>query len=348
MRRWRFQRTAVVMAALMGWGYSLLATPGLSELYWQQLPDAVLMAAEENFHDGKPVDPSLLGTLANITIRDITTLSLSFVWETAGFRNSVGFYRMEEDGSILDETVVFPNFSGTGPGLAGGGDLIPGDTVDVGPFLPGERVGFFLIANGYQNPEGHRWYTEPELNADGHNHTAVVEIEDQGFLLGFEDLWNLGDRDYSDALLFVSAERVPGSGDARLESMSTFLIPAAYWIRAVDGDAYTFSGPHLEAVTSSGYAGLVETDVVRIAFAANTANRAVTFAYTPYVNMDAGREHTLPTHYLIDGTAVSSGHVVNPSRGATVFSTMLHVQRDGWNDPAGTYEATVTITVAAL
>ncbi len=99
---------------------------------------------------------------------------------------------------------MFDNFSGTGSGLAGGGELEPGDTVTIGTFSPGETLGFFLLANGHNNDDAPMWTTLAALNSDGMDHGAVMTIEDLGTLIGFEDLKNLGDRDYNDALMFVT------------------------------------------------------------------------------------------------------------------------------------------------
>lgn len=189
------------------------------EVYGTELPSEVLQAASNLFREYKTPDASLIATSANLAIERETSISISFVGEGASYRSSVGFFRMGSDSSVIDRTVVFPNFSGTGPGLAGGGSLNLGDTVDIGTFAAGEQVGFFLIADGYRKPNNPVWYTAPELNSDGKDHDAAVWLDGLGVLIGFEDLTNLGDRDYNDALLFVGVkvsaapEEVP-SGDA--------------------------------------------------------------------------------------------------------------------------------------
>ncbi|MEW5826336.1 MAG: DUF4114 domain-containing protein [Candidatus Bipolaricaulota bacterium] len=202
--------TLVVLALALGLG--LFVVGHAEEAYTvrpTELPTAVLEAAATAFQEYKTPEASLLATSANLVIGRETSISIAFVGEGAGYRNSIGFFRMGEDGTVLDQTVVFSNFSGTGPGLAGGGSLQPGDAVDLGSFGTGERVGFFLAANGFGNPGAAVWYTEPGLNRDGKDHDAAVVLEGQGTLIGFEDLTNLGDKDYNDALLFVSITVAP-------------------------------------------------------------------------------------------------------------------------------------------
>jgi len=49
-------------------------------------------------------------------------------------------------------------------------------------------------------PEGHRYYTQQSLNPDGQNHNKIyINLDDpKMYLIGFENLWNVGDRDYQD------------------------------------------------------------------------------------------------------------------------------------------------------
>jgi Domain of unknown function (DUF4114) len=180
-----------------------------SEVYHTELPEAVMEQAEEVFDEYQTPAAGVLEQNANLEIEGETIISLTFVGEGAGYKNSVGVFTYDESNEIIDQAIIFENFSGMGPGLAGGGTLLPGDTVDVGPFLPGDQVGFFVIANGFHNSSGRTYGTLSNLNPDGHDHDGAIEIDNVGTLIGFEDLWNLGDRDYNDALLMVSTSVVP-------------------------------------------------------------------------------------------------------------------------------------------
>ncbi len=137
---------------------------------------------------------------------------------------------------------------------------------------------------------------------------------------------------------------------------SEFTIPVDYHIEVLDDVTYIFTDVESKNVTDPDYVGWAETDVVQISFKTNTGDHSVTFETTPYENSD--RDAVLPTQFLIDdqlvvehnedGSVFSLKPVRVPSLGTTIWDTMLRIERDGWNDPAGTYEATVTITVAAL
>jgi len=200
----------VVLMLVLGSASSLVAAVGPYAVQPTQLAQEVLQAVAENFRSAKALgDLSLLSPSASIDIERETSIALAFVGESAGYKNSVGFFRMAADGSVLSETVAFANFSGTGTGLAGGGTLNPGDTVEIGTFLPGERVGFFVAANGFSDAKAPKWYTDSKLNSDGQDHDAVLQLDGFGTLIGFEDLKGLGDRDYDDALLLVSIEVAP-------------------------------------------------------------------------------------------------------------------------------------------
>jgi len=174
-------------------------------IYSTDLPQAVQDAVDTTFKERGALTSEILDTNANFEIEVETTLSMTFVGEGAGYKNSVGYFLYDEAGEILEQHVVFDNFSGNGKGLAGGGSLNPGDTIDIGTFGAGTRVGFFLLANGFRKSNAPMWTTIKELNADGKDHDAALSLENVGTLIGFEDLKNLGDRDYNDALLLVSA-----------------------------------------------------------------------------------------------------------------------------------------------
>jgi hypothetical protein len=56
--------------------------------------------------------------------------------------------------------------------------------------------------------ENHRYFTQNGLNPDGYNHSKVYEnLNDPTmFLIGFENLYGLGDRDYQDMVFSIQAQ----------------------------------------------------------------------------------------------------------------------------------------------
>ena len=175
------------------------------EIKATELPEAVLEAVETTFDECDALTSEIIGANGNMEIEFETTISMTFVNEGAGFKNSVGYFTYDTTGAILEQHTVFDNFSGTGPGLAGGGELNPGDSIEIGTFAPGQNIGFFLLADGFRNDNARMWSTVEQLNSDGKDHDAVMTIEEVGMLIGFEDLYNLGDRDYNDAILLITA-----------------------------------------------------------------------------------------------------------------------------------------------
>jgi hypothetical protein len=83
-----------------------------------------------------------------------------------------------------------------------GGCMYTGSSVQVGPIAAGSQVGFFIKSNGYSDSNGAIYYSvhntsTPVKNADGYRHTAWVGTSGV-ILIGFEDLKNLGDKDFND------------------------------------------------------------------------------------------------------------------------------------------------------
>lgn len=83
--------------------------------------------------------------LSKFEIGVSTTGRVTFQGETAGFQNTLGMYKITAEGLIYGVEVLFANAS-----LAGsGGSLVAGQSsVDV-DLAAGERIGFFIVPNGY-------------------------------------------------------------------------------------------------------------------------------------------------------------------------------------------------------
>ena len=73
------------------------------------------------------------------------TGEVTFVGETAGYQNVVGMYKIAADGSIHDVEIVFANASLKGSG----GDLLSGVSKSDVNVAAGDKVGFFVVPNGY-------------------------------------------------------------------------------------------------------------------------------------------------------------------------------------------------------
>ncbi|EFO32061.1 iron-regulated protein FrpC [Roseibium sp. TrichSKD4] len=187
--------------------------------------------------------------ITSVEIGDDYPVSVVFEGETAGYRNTFGYYKVSEDGTIYHVEVIWPNASLQGSG----GNLIQGESREFLDVQSGDQLAFFIISNGYSRNGGYagidlengtlefqesdgttatinstspRLYyiaadgtrtmiqTDPYhtaaygdtvgLNPDGFLHTTGVLKTDAGTItLGFEDLYNGGDRDFDDSVFTV-------------------------------------------------------------------------------------------------------------------------------------------------
>jgi len=176
--------------------------------------------------------------------------SVIFQSESAGYRNSLGSYKVSAEGLITDVQFHFPNASLPGSG----GNTQSGTASDLS-MQAGDQLGFFIVANGYsynnsysdmnfddgqlefRNADGSiatinsvnpsLWFVDTDgsetklvynsyhtaagvesgnyqLNPDGIAHTVGLADTDAGLItLGFEDLYNGGDKDFDDAVFSV-------------------------------------------------------------------------------------------------------------------------------------------------
>lgn len=182
-----------------------------------------------------------------------TTAKITFMGESAGYKNALGMYKIGADGTIYDVEMVFANASLKGSG----GDLVSGESSVEVDMKAGDRVGFFVVPNAYSqsgmakllsdesatfkfvdangaagNVNGggelklvqvdaqgletvvksqygssvfHSYGgAEAGLNGDKYDHvTGDVDVETGNVTIGFEDLWNGGDKDFDDSVFKI-------------------------------------------------------------------------------------------------------------------------------------------------
>ena len=116
------------------------------------------------------------------------TATVTFMGESAGYKNALGVYKIADDGSIYDVEIVFANASLQGSG----GDLVSGESsVDV-DVSAGDRLGFFVVPNGYSqsgmaallsDSEGSFAFVDDEGNpgnVDGNSELTLVHRDADG------------------------------------------------------------------------------------------------------------------------------------------------------------------------
>ena len=101
---------------------------------------------------GMTVDSVLSGSNpeATISVKDLAvssnqTATVTFLGETAGFQNALGVYQITADGHVHNVQMVFANASEVGSG----GDLTAGKSTAQINLVAGERIGYFIVPNGY-------------------------------------------------------------------------------------------------------------------------------------------------------------------------------------------------------
>jgi hypothetical protein len=151
-----------------------------------------------------------------IELDESAQLSVVFISEGAGLKNSFGYYHyptnnpptsVEEIQSTM--RIVFPNASE----MYSGGQLRAGDMVHLGEeFDAGTTVGFFLLANSWNDgdiTEGvYQQYTRRALNYNGlQQHILMYDSICDCITIGIEDiLSDRGDKDFNDLVFQIVIE----------------------------------------------------------------------------------------------------------------------------------------------
>jgi hypothetical protein len=175
-----------------------------SAIYHIDIPETELNNIQTLLPEYGGVNPALVNnnTDPNIYLLAEADIAATFIDEGAGYKNTFGYFVFDDDQNILYEQTIFSNASEAG----GGGTLNTGDSVMLGTFDAGTNIGFWVKANGYNNPDGHTYYTLDQYNPDGLRHMAIIyDADSEKLIIGIEDLYNLGDQDYNDLVFTFSA-----------------------------------------------------------------------------------------------------------------------------------------------
>ncbi|WP_309400702.1 DUF4114 domain-containing protein [Cerasicoccus maritimus] len=177
------------------------------------LPD-MLSFIDANLSESQSV--SNLSTISldpsKLYLHNDASVRIYFLGEGAGYHNTLGFNT--EGGSVDsgEPMLIFPDASSVNSYYTYGdtttwrsksAPLMPGDFVDLGVLEAGTQLDFFLIANGAYGGSL-VWSTDTSVNVDGLVHTVSLAQDGSPYLLiGFEDLYGGGDKDYNDLLFAV-------------------------------------------------------------------------------------------------------------------------------------------------
>ncbi|MEM7778558.1 MAG: calcium-binding protein [Pseudomonadota bacterium] len=115
--------------------------------------DTILGGTGDDNIDGEGGDDLLFGNssaggdidLEKFRISQDVTATVTFLGETAGYRNVLGVYKIADDGTVYDVEVLFENASLKGSG----GSLVGGESSVELELSEGDQLGFFVVPNGY-------------------------------------------------------------------------------------------------------------------------------------------------------------------------------------------------------
>ena len=206
-RKYKISKSSVLLlqAGILALPLLAAAQSDLPEgLYNVEFSQQELNRIQELFPERGGINPSYIHsqTDPNLILLDDAEISVTFIDEGAGYRNSFGYFLYDSEGTVLYEETLFNNASKIGSG----GSLRAGDTLDIGTFEAGSQIGFWLQAGGYDNPNGYTYYTIDSLNPDGLRHMAIASDEtNERLVIGIEDLYGLGAEDYNAIIFTFSA-----------------------------------------------------------------------------------------------------------------------------------------------
>ena len=158
-------------------------------------------------------DSTLLLDPDKLVLSSAADVRVYFVGEGAGYHNSLGFNTAGGGVSSGNPLLIFPDASSRVSTYTAGSQgsvtrtglepLLAGDFVELGNFAAGTKLDFFLIANGASG--GNQVFsTDGSVNRDGINHVvSFAALSGSYLLIGFEDLFGGGDRDFNDVLFAV-------------------------------------------------------------------------------------------------------------------------------------------------
>ncbi len=159
---------------------------------------------------------------AKLKLAEKVNLQAYFVSESAGYSSTLGFNTSGVGVNSGNPELIFPNVSSPedfNPNAANNygprtesQPLLPGDFVNLGTYAKGTPLDFFLIANGANG--GNTVFTSggASANPDGLAHNggftasvfAVPQLNSPYLFIDFKDSWNLGDKDFNDAVIAIN------------------------------------------------------------------------------------------------------------------------------------------------
>lgn len=138
---------AGIVASLLGFNSAHAVEDLSSSIYNVEVSSETVNYLQTYMPETQELNPAYISEQTDPNLRMIAEgdVSVTFISEGAGYRNSFGYFTYDDSGNILEEVTIFSNASAEGSG----GSLLAGDTVNLGTFTEGENIGFWVTANGY-------------------------------------------------------------------------------------------------------------------------------------------------------------------------------------------------------
>jgi len=161
------------------------------------------------------------GAASDIVIQKQSDVWVTFLYEGAGYTNSVGYYvynTKTPPNTVKDIDSIhfmYPNSSL----LNSGGGMHAGDKVYIGNFPAGKTIGFVLFANAWQgganvNTGAAAYFSDANLNPETdpslQRHTVLLNYNNT-YIIGFEDMnrqYSGCDHDFNDVCLYATSNPV--------------------------------------------------------------------------------------------------------------------------------------------
>lgn len=184
--------------------------------YCEELPAHIDLTLPERVNAFENHPDYFINENYEIQLEENAEISVVFVSEGAGLKNSFGYYHYPTNNppSSIAEIessmrIIFPNASE----LYSGGYLKTGDMVHLNEeFQAGTTIGFFLLANSWNGgdiTEGvYQHYTYRDFNIDGlQQHILMNDSICGSVVIGIEDiLSDRGDKDFNDLVFEILIE----------------------------------------------------------------------------------------------------------------------------------------------
>ncbi|MGE3726002.1 MAG: LruC domain-containing protein [Candidatus Sericytochromatia bacterium] len=223
---WTFQASGTYSVNYDGQGIPYALDPAQRKTYPDDFWTRLSASLPEQIDIRKTSPTSITNdTAANLHMLEEGDVTVTFLHEGAGYRNSFGYFVYDQKNppqniSEIKEKIVFPNtsFSGSGGNSRG---LKSGDSLVLGRFQAGQSLGFVIVSDGFDSSKGvkssldsKRIFTtlsslNPETDPALRAHTVLLyDQATQQAVLGLEDMprdSSSCDHDFNDVIFTLSA-----------------------------------------------------------------------------------------------------------------------------------------------